>query len=351
MATKELLWADDWSVGMRVWLERAGVPVLGKGRVELLEAIDRHQSISAAARQLGMSYRHAWMLVQAMNDAAGKPLVVTATGGHHGGGATLTSHGQKAAASFRTLQTQLLQKADLLPRRVEVPEVATIHVSAASSLEEVLSQLLAEYTPVPTAVRVRPVFGASDELADHLLAGAPGDLFLTADPHQLDRLKQERLVKAGTRVVLCDNTLAAISTANRVVTVRKPADLARAGVARVALAALSCPLGAYTRAFLESRGLTEAIHARALIVDNARAVIAAVRGDQADIGLVYGSDAACAAGCRRLFQVRRLPIPVRYEGAVICRGQEADRARELLDFLKSPAALRRLRSCGFICVR
>src|SRR6516162_10034484 len=91
MATNKFLWADDWSVGMRVWLERRGVAVLGKGRLELLEAIDRHQSISAAARHLGMSYRHAWMLIQATNDAAGRDLVTTAAGGHHGGGATLTS--------------------------------------------------------------------------------------------------------------------------------------------------------------------------------------------------------------------------------------------------------------------
>jgi molybdenum ABC transporter molybdate-binding protein len=150
------------------------------------------------------------------------------------------------------------------------------------------------------------------------------------------------------RVALCDNTLAAITSARSAVTVRKPSQLTRTGVARVALAAPSCPLGAYTRVFLESRRLSEAVHARALIADNARAVIAAVRGDQADIGLVYGSDAACAAGCRRLFQVRRLSVPIRYEGAVVCRGQQPDRAKELLSFLKSPAALRRWRNCGFI---
>ena len=349
MANK-LLWSDDWSVGVRVWLERGGVAVLGKGRLELLEAIDRFQSISAAARHLGMSYRHAWMLVQTMNDAAGKVLVATATGGHQGGGAKLTTYGQRAAVAFRTLQAQLVQKADLLPRGIKVPEVATIHVAAASSLEEVLSQLLADYAPVPTAIRVRTVFGASDELADHLLAGAPGDLFLTADASQLDRLKQARLVMAGTRVALCDNTLAAITSARSAIAVRKPAQLARTGVARVALAAPSCPLGGYTRAFLESRGLVEAVEARAVIVDNARAVIAAIRGDQADIGLVYGSDAACAPGCRQLFQVRRLPVPIRYEGAIICRGQQANRAGDLLSFLESSAAQRRLRRCGFMPV-
>jgi molybdenum ABC transporter molybdate-binding protein len=351
MTTDEPLWADDWSVGLRVWLERGGVAVLGKGRLELLEAIDSHQSISAAARQMGMSYRHAWMLVQAMNDAAGKALVVTATGGQHGGGAHVTPCGRRAAAAFRALQAQLLQTAALLPRLVQTPEVATVHVAAASSLEEVLGQLLAQYAPPPPPVRVRTVFGASDELADHLLTGAPGDLFLTADPRQLDRLDQARLVKPQTRIALAENTLAAIAATDRLVAVRRPADLARAGAGRVALAAPSCPLGSYTRAYLESEGLYEAVRARAVTVDNSRAVIAAVRGAQADVGLVYGSDAAGAEGCRRLFQVRRLPLPIRFEGAVICRGQQPDQAWTLLNFLTSRPAARCFRRCGFAPAR
>ena len=51
-----------WTVRLRVWVERDGRAVLGPGRLELLEGIDRHHSISAAARAMGMSYRHAWLL-------------------------------------------------------------------------------------------------------------------------------------------------------------------------------------------------------------------------------------------------------------------------------------------------
>jgi molybdate transport system regulatory protein len=51
-------------------VERAGQAVLGPGRLKLLESINRCHSISAAARQMGMSYRHAWVLVQAINRAA-----------------------------------------------------------------------------------------------------------------------------------------------------------------------------------------------------------------------------------------------------------------------------------------
>ncbi len=238
-------WAGDWSVGLRAWVERDGHVILGKGRHELLEAIDRWHSISAAARQIGMSYRRAWLLVQSVNEAAGEPLVEAATGGHHGGGARLTPRGRLATAVFRELQEQLHQTAaGLLPQLVVAPEAETLHIAAAISLQESLGQLLADYALRQPAVRVRAVYGASDELAYHLLAGAPGDLFLSADPSPLDRLEAASLLKPGSRVCLAENALAALAPAGKPVVVRRPADLTGPGVERLALAATTCPLGA-----------------------------------------------------------------------------------------------------------
>ena len=70
-----------WGLKVRVWVEHDGRKVLGPGRVELLGHIDRHRSISAAAKQMNMSYRRAWSLVRDMNEAAGEPLVEATTGG------------------------------------------------------------------------------------------------------------------------------------------------------------------------------------------------------------------------------------------------------------------------------
>src|SRR5262245_24062651 len=173
-------WDSQWAVGMRVWVERAGRAVLGPGRLELLEGIERWHSISAAARHIGMSYRRAWLLVQSMNEAAGTPLVVSTTGGAGGGGAVLTPQGTGAVAIFRELHEQLVQTAaTLLPRLAQPPQSPAVHVAAAVSLEEVLGQLLADFALRQPTIRVRVVFGGSDELADNLLAGAPGDLFLS----------------------------------------------------------------------------------------------------------------------------------------------------------------------------
>src|SRR5262245_16321806 len=135
-------WSRDWSVGLRLWVERSGRAILGKGRMELLEGIDRWHSISEAARQMGMSYRRAWLLVQSANEAAGEPWVAAATGGSHGGGARLTAQGRLAVRVFREVQEQLQQTAAaVLPRLVQGPETRSVHVAAAVSLEEVLQQL------------------------------------------------------------------------------------------------------------------------------------------------------------------------------------------------------------------
>src|SRR5437763_3657305 len=100
-------WGDDWAVDLRVWVERSGQAVLGKGRLELLEGIERWHSIRAAAAQMGMSYRRAGLLVQSINEGAGRPLVVAASGGSHGGGARRKPRGRQALSVFGEPQGQL----------------------------------------------------------------------------------------------------------------------------------------------------------------------------------------------------------------------------------------------------
>ncbi len=79
---------------------------MGPGKAELIERIARTGSISAAAREMGMSYRRAWQLVEALNRAFREPVVITATGGARGGGAQVTAFGHRAAADFRAMESK-----------------------------------------------------------------------------------------------------------------------------------------------------------------------------------------------------------------------------------------------------
>ena len=77
---------------------------IGPGKADLLEAIQRTGSISAAGRELKMSYRRAWLLVDTMNRCFQQPLVETATGGASGGGAQVTELGRDVLRRFRTIE-------------------------------------------------------------------------------------------------------------------------------------------------------------------------------------------------------------------------------------------------------
>ncbi len=85
-------------------LERGGRSVAGPDRLGLLQLVHEHGSISAAAKGAGISYRTAWLAVDAMNNLAGETLVERSTGGVHGGGARLSKAGGKVLESYRLLQ-------------------------------------------------------------------------------------------------------------------------------------------------------------------------------------------------------------------------------------------------------
>jgi molybdate transport system regulatory protein len=84
----------------RVWIDGTDGTFLGFGRVVLLERIREYGSITKAAKAMEMSYRHAWDLVDSMNQQAKRPFVELATGGKGGGGARVTEDGERAIQLF-----------------------------------------------------------------------------------------------------------------------------------------------------------------------------------------------------------------------------------------------------------
>ncbi len=77
---------------------------LGPGKIQLLEAIREHGSISAAARSMGMAYRHAWELVDDLNRCFQSPVVAASTGGRAGGGAEITPLGEELIRRFHAME-------------------------------------------------------------------------------------------------------------------------------------------------------------------------------------------------------------------------------------------------------
>lgn len=95
-------------------LRSGGRPVIGRDRIDLLDAVAVHGSITKAAKAVGLSYKAAWDALNAVNNLLPRPVVVGQAGGRKGGGAAVTEEGQALIAAFRLLEKRLTRVAAAL---------------------------------------------------------------------------------------------------------------------------------------------------------------------------------------------------------------------------------------------
>jgi molybdate transport system regulatory protein len=97
----------------KIWLEKDGKPILGKGGAQILEAIKTEKSVSKAAKKLGMSYRYVWNYIDRMNTVLGEQVVKAFRGGKQGGGgANLTNLGEELLQEYRWLERHMNEALD-----------------------------------------------------------------------------------------------------------------------------------------------------------------------------------------------------------------------------------------------
>jgi len=92
----------------KIWIEYKRKPLLGKGGAEILEQIEKEESISKAAKKLGMSYRYVWSYLQKIEKTIGEPIMETYRGGKSGGGgAKLTKLGKSLLSEYKRAESYL----------------------------------------------------------------------------------------------------------------------------------------------------------------------------------------------------------------------------------------------------
>jgi len=96
-------------IRFRHWVYVDGIKFFGPGRVALLEGIQETGSIVKAAKSMGMSYKKAWAMVDAMNTYGQEPYVITQKGGQQGGGAQITGTAVKVIEAYKILNEKLLR--------------------------------------------------------------------------------------------------------------------------------------------------------------------------------------------------------------------------------------------------
>lgn len=110
--------ANELNLKSKMWLEIHGRPIMGEGRMAMLEAIDTHHSILQASRHTGISYRRMRGAIRDMETAIDQVLVVTRRGGRQGGYAELTPAAMALLEAFRTLTHGFQDASDIRFKRI-----------------------------------------------------------------------------------------------------------------------------------------------------------------------------------------------------------------------------------------
>lgn len=231
-----------------------------------------------------------------------------------------------------------------------VAQPGTVLVFGAASLTDVLNDLGNAYTG-RSKVPIKSSFAASSVLAKQIEAGAPADVFFSADLDWMNYLDTRKLLRAGSRHDLVSNSLVLIAPADSTVRLRLAhgVDFGPALGPDGKLATGdpdSVPVGKYAEAALKSLGAWNQVSGRIARAENVRAALAYVARGEAPLGIVYKTDALAE---NRVRIVAQFPAsthpPITYPIALTLHA--GPEAAKFEDFVRSPAAAAIFRKYGF----
>ena len=225
---------------------------------------------------------------------------------------------------------------------------ATVTVFAAASLTDSLTQIAANYEKTSGDTVVFN-FAASGTLARQIEAGAPADIYFSADEAKADALKKKGLLIIETRRSLLGNSLVII-TAPDGFAIHAPADLTNAAIQHIALGEVkSVPAGTYAKEYLVKLSLWPAVENKIVPCENVRAVLAAVGSGNADAGIVYKTDAATSKKVKVAYEVPAADAPkISYPLSLLKDAPQPEAAKKFMAHLDSDAATVVFKQCGFI---
>lgn len=222
-----------------------------------------------------------------------------------------------------------------------------VRIFAAASLTDALAAVISDFEKAHPSMPVVVQYGGSNDLARQILAGAPADLFFSADRRQLDRVASHGLIDVEYRADVLSNELVVVRHRDAPDTVERPSDLE--GLGRIAMAdPQAVPAGVYARLYLESQGLWSRLRTRVVPTLDVRGALAAVASGNVDGGFVYRTDAAIEERAKIVYVVPREEGPPIFYSLGILEARTRPNVRALYDYLRSDAAGRIFEQFGFV---
>jgi molybdate transport system substrate-binding protein len=222
--------------------------------------------------------------------------------------------------------------------RTEDGSKKTIILSAAASTKEVM-EALADQFKTETGTEVKVNLGSSNALAEQILAGAPANLFLSANQQWADEIQRAGQVEAAAR--LLTNRLVLVVPAGNPGGVHKPEDLLSDKVKKIALAGEKVPAGMYADQSLEKLGLLKQLTDANKIVrgQDVRSALSYVERGEAEAGIIYSTDVGSAKEVTVAYEFDpKLHDEIVYVLVLLKHSSDNPEGRKLFEFLQSPTA-------------
>lgn len=218
---------------------------------------------------------------------------------------------------------------------------ANVTVFAAASLKEALDEQAKQFAS-STGNKVTVAFGASSALARQIEAGAPADVFISADLDWMEYLAGRHLIEPNTRVTLLRNTLVLIAPSSSRATLKIAPNFGLAaalGTEKLAMANPdSVPAGEYGKSALESLGVWTSVEKNVVRSENVRAALLLVARGEAPFGIVYATDARSDPTVRIVDTFPTDSYPAIVYPAALLASSESAAARPFLEYLRSAPA-------------
>jgi molybdate transport system substrate-binding protein len=190
-------------------------------------------------------------------------------------------------------------------------------------------------------------FGSSGDLARQIEAGAPADVFFSADTARMDAVEKAGLVKKSDRREFLSNALVVVVPSNSTAKVTSARGLESFPKIALADPGAKVPVGVYARQWLTDKGVWNAIEPRIIPTLDVRAALAAVAAGDIPVSIVYRTDAAVSKDVKIAYTVTDGP-PITYSVAPIASSKNPAEAAKFVAFLDSAAGRAIFEKGGFI---
>ena len=233
---------------------------------------------------------------------------------------------------------------------VGVPASATaLTVSAAASLGGAFTEIAERFEDAHPGHEIRLNLGGSGALLQQIRAGAPVDVFASADSETMDRAAADGLVDARHRHDIAGNALVVAVPSDAAVLPTDLAALADPRIRRIAIGQPDAvPAGRYAREALQTARLWEALAPRLVPAQNVRQALDYVARGEVDAAFVYATDLTLQPGRVKLAFTVRVKTPIRYPIAPVADSREPGAARAFVEFVRSAEGQAILRRHGFL---